>query len=140
HKKLWKTRYDEINEYEAMSRRNNMLVLKFFLNVSKQEQRRRFLDRLEDPEKNWKFSMADVRERGHWDEYQDAYEDMLSATSTETAPWYVIPADKKWFTRACVADIITTRIEKLGLKYPSVPDSQREALVAAQKSLEAEHD
>jgi PPK2 family polyphosphate:nucleotide phosphotransferase len=140
HKKLWKTRYDEINEFEAMSRRNNMMVLKFFLNVSKQEQRKRFLERLDDPEKNWKFSLADVRERGHWDEYQEAYEDMLGATSTEIAPWYVIPADKKWFTRACVADIITRRIEKLGLKYPTVPDSQREALAAAKKSLEAEGD
>lgn len=138
HKQLWKTRYDEINEYEAMSRRNNMLVLKFFLNVSRQEQRKRFLERLEDPQKNWKFSLADVRERGHWDEYQEAYEDMLSATSTEIAPWYVIPADKKWFTRACVADIITTRIEGLGLKYPLVPDSQRKALAAAKKSLESE--
>jgi len=138
HKKLWKTRYDEINEFEAMSRRNNMLVLKFFLNVSQQEQRKRFLERLENPEKNWKFSMADIRERGHWAEYQEAYEDMLSATSSEVAPWYVIPADKKWFTRACVADIITSRIEGLGLKYPTVSDSQREALAAAKKSLEAE--
>lgn len=138
HKKLWKTRYEEINAFEAMSCRNNMLVLKFFLNVSKQEQRRRFLERLENPEKNWKFSMADIRERGHWDQYQEVYEDMLSATSTDIAPWYVIPADKKWFTRACVADIITTQIEKLGLKYPTVPDSQREALAAAKQNLEAE--
>lgn len=138
HKKLWKVRYDEINSFEAMSCRNNMLVLKFFLNVSKQEQRKRFLERLENPEKNWKFSMADIRERGHWDEYQEVYEDMLSATSTEIAPWYVIPADKKWFTRACVADIITTQIQKLGLNYPTVPDSQREALAAAKLSLENE--
>lgn len=138
HKKLWKTRYEEINAFEAMSCRNNMLVLKFFLNVSKQEQRRRFLERLENPEKNWKFSMADIRERGHWDQYQEVYEDMLSATSTDIAPWYVIPADKKWFTRACVADIITSQIEKLGLKYPTVPDSQREALAAAKQNLEAE--
>jgi polyphosphate kinase 2 (PPK2 family) len=138
HKKLWKVRYEEINSFEAMSCRNNMLVLKFFLNVSKQEQRKRFLERLENPEKNWKFSMADIRERGHWDEYQEVYEDMLSATSTEIAPWYVIPADKKWFTRACVADIITTQIQKLGLNYPTVPDSQREALAGAKLSLESE--
>jgi PPK2 family polyphosphate:nucleotide phosphotransferase len=140
HKRLWKTRYEEINDFEALSQRNNMIVLKFFLNVSKKEQRKRFLERLDNPEKNWKFSHADVRERAHWDEYQDAYEDMLSATSTEIAPWYVIPADKKWFTRACVADIITRRIEKLGLKYPTVPESEQAALAEARAKLEAEDD
>jgi PPK2 family polyphosphate:nucleotide phosphotransferase len=137
-KKLWKTRYDEINEFEASSRRNNLLVLKFFLNVSKREQRKRFLERLDNPEKNWKFSAADLREREHWDEYQEAYEDMLHATSTEVAPWYVVPADKKWFTRACVADIITSRIETLGLQYPTVPESDRATLAAAKAKLEAE--
>lgn len=137
-KKLWKSRYEEINEFEASSRRNNLLVLKFFLNVSKREQRKRFLERLDNPEKNWKFSAADLREREHWDEYQEAYEDMLHATSTEVAPWYVIPADKKWFTRACVADIITSRIETLGLKYPTVPESDRATLAAAKAKLEAE--
>ena len=124
--KLWKTRYDEINAFEAIAQpRTTRPCLKFFLNVSKQEQRKRFLERLDDPEKNWKFSVADLHERGYWDEYQQAYEDMLNATSTEIAPWYVIPADKKWFTRACVADIITRTIEKLGLKYPTVPESER---------------
>ena len=113
-------------------------MIKFFLNVSKQEQRKRFLERLDNPEKNWKFSSADLRERGFWDEYQEAYEDMLSATSTEHSPWYVIPADKKWFTRACVADIITRRIETLGLKYPEVPERERAVLAEAKKQLEAE--
>lgn len=140
HKRLWKTRYDEINQFEAMSERNNTTVLKFFLNVSKQEQRKRLLERLNNPEKNWKFSAADVRERGFWDQYQEAYEDMLAATSTAESPWYVIPADKKWFTRACVADIITSRIEKLGLKYPSVPESAKAVLAEAKKRLEAEGD
>lgn len=138
HKKLWKTRFDEINEFEAIGQRNNTIVIKFFLNVSKAEQRKRFLARLDDPAKNWKFSSADLRERGFWDEYQEAYADMLSATSTEHSPWYVIPADKKWFTRACVADIITRRIEAMGLKYPEVPEKERAVLAEARKQLEAE--
>lgn len=140
HKKLWRARFDEINEFESMRKRNNILLLKFFLHVSKKEQRKRFLERLDDPEKNWKFSLADLRERGHWDEYQEVYEDMLSATSTEAAPWYVIPADKKWFTRACVADIITHNLDKLGLKYPKVPEQEREALAEAKRKLAAEAD
>ncbi len=138
HKKLWKTRYDEINEFEAIGQRNNTIVIKFFLNVSKQEQRKRFLERLDNPEKNWKFSAADLRERGFWIEYQAAYEDMLSATSTESSPWYVIPANKKWFTRACVADIITRRIESLNLKYPKVPEAEQAVLSEAKKQLVAE--
>ena len=137
-KKLWRTRFDEINEFERICWRNNILILKFFLNVSKKEQRKRFLARLDDPAKNWKFSMADLRERGFWDDYQAAYEDMLEATSTDVAPWYVIPADKKWFSRACVADIITSRIEHLKLKYPTVPESERERLAEAKRQLEAE--
>ena len=137
-KKLWRTRFDEINEFERICWRNNILILKFFLNVSKKEQRKRFLARLDDPAKNWKFSMADLRERGFWDDYQAAYEDMLQATSTDVAPWYVVPADKKWFSRACVADIITSRIEHLKLKYPTVPESERERLAEAKRQLEAE--
>jgi PPK2 family polyphosphate:nucleotide phosphotransferase len=139
-KQLWKTRYDEINEFEAMLKRNNVLLLKFFLNVSKEEQRKRFLERLNNPQKNWKFSHADVRERGFWNEYQDAYEEMLNATSTAESPWHVIPADKKWFTRACVADVITRSIEKLGLEYPKVPEGERAALAEAKQKLEAEGD
>jgi PPK2 family polyphosphate:nucleotide phosphotransferase len=140
-KRLWKSRYDEINEFEAILKRtNNTTVLKFFLHVSKRVQRKRFLERLDNPEKNWKFSAADVRERGFWDDYQQAYEDMLAATSTDGSPWYVIPADNKWFTRACVADVITRRIEQLGLKYPTVTESERSVLAEAKKTLEAEGD
>jgi PPK2 family polyphosphate:nucleotide phosphotransferase len=139
HKKLWKTRYAEMNRFESvLKNENNTTVIKFFLNVSKSEQRDRFLERLDNPEKNWKFSRADLQERRHWDDYQHAYEDMLEATSTDVAPWYVIPADKKWFTRACVADIITRTIEKLKLKYPTVPDSERAMLADAKTQLEAE--
>jgi PPK2 family polyphosphate:nucleotide phosphotransferase len=135
---VWQSRYDDINGFERMLAKENTIVLKFFLNVSHDEQRKRFLARLEDPAKNWKFSLADLKERQHWDEYQQVYEDMLNATSTEAAPWYVIPADKKWFTRACVADIITTRLRKLNLKYPAVPEQEMAALAEARRQLEAE--
>lgn len=135
---VWQSRYDDINGFERTLSKENTIVLKFFLNVSRGEQRKRFLSRLEEPAKNWKFSLADLKERGHWDEYQQYYEDMLNATSTEAAPWYVIPADKKWFTRACVADIITTRLSKLDLKYPAVPEQEMAALAEARRQLEAE--
>ncbi len=138
HGKLWKARYEDINMFEETAKRNNTVVLKFFLNVSKEEQRERFLERLNKPDKNWKFSAADLKERAHWDEYQEAYEDMLNATSTEASPWYIIPADKKWFTRACVADIIASRIAKLDLQYPEVPEKERAALEEAKRELEAE--
>lgn len=137
---LWKSRYDDINQFERFAKRNNTIILKFFLNVSKKEQRKRFLERLDNPEKNWKFSSNDIHERAFWDEYQAAYEDMLGATSTEDAPWYIIPADKKWFTRACVADIIISRIAKLDLKYPTVSDKNRAALDESKKQLLAEGD
>jgi PPK2 family polyphosphate:nucleotide phosphotransferase len=135
---LWKLRYDNINTFEKTLAQENTRVLKFFLHVSREEQRQRFLKRLDDPEKNWKFSVADLNERGHWDEYQAAYQDMLSATSTEDAPWYIIPADKKWFMRACVADIISTELRELGLEYPHVGDREAAALAEAKKQLEAE--
>ncbi len=135
---LWKARYEDINAFERTAVRNNVCIIKFFLHVSKSEQRERFLERLNDPGKNWKFSAADLRERGHWDEYQKAYEDMLSATSTKWAPWYVIPADKKWFTRACVADIITSRIEELSLAFPKVSKRDRAELEEARAELEKE--
>ena len=135
---VWRSRYDDINAFEQTLVKENTLVLKFFLNVSRKEQRRRFLDRLDDPAKNWKFSVGDLKERVHWDEYQQAYEEMLNATSTEAAPWYVIPADKKWFARACVADIITTRLRKLDLKYPTVSETEKAALAEARRQLEAE--
>ena len=101
------------------------MILKFFLNVSKDEQKKRFLHRLDRPEKNWKFSSADLSERGYWDDYMSAYEDALSATSTDWAPWYVIPADHKWVTRAVVADIVTKAIRGLDLTYPEVTDAQK---------------
>jgi PPK2 family polyphosphate:nucleotide phosphotransferase len=137
-KHLWESRYDDINAYERTITRNNVCVIKFFLNVSKQEQRERFLARLEDPEKHWKFSAADLNERAHWDAYQEAYEDMLSATSTDCAPWYVIPADKKWFTRACVADIIATRIGALDLRYPQLSEKAHAELLEARRRLAEE--
>ena len=137
-KKFWEERYEDINAFERHLVRNGTLILKFFLNVSKDEQKRRFLERLDRPEKNWKFSPSDLAERGHWDDYMVAYEDALSATSTEWAPWYVIPADYKWVTRAVVADIVTTSIRALDLKYPDVTLEQRKLLAEARKKLEAE--
>jgi polyphosphate kinase 2 (PPK2 family) len=113
-------------------------VLKFFLNVSKEEQKRRFLERLDRPEKNWKFSASDLAERAHWGRYMQAYADCLSATSTEWAPWYVVPADHKWVTRAVVADVVTTAIRSLDLRYPEVTDEQRARLAEARHQLSAE--
>lgn len=135
---LWNLRYENINTFETTLAQENTRVLKFFLNVSREEQRQRFLKRLEDPEKNWKFSVADLKERAHWEEYQAAYQDMLRATSTDVAPWYIIPADKKWFMRACVADIITTQIRELRLEYPHVGERDAAALAEAKKQLLAE--
>jgi len=137
-KKFWDERYEDINAFEQHLVRNGTVILKFFLNVSKDEQKRRFLERLDRPEKNWKFSAADLVERGYWDDYMKAYEDALSATSTEVAPWYVIPADYKWITRAVVADIVTTTIRGLDLKYPEVTAEQRSLLEDARKQLGAE--
>lgn len=135
---LWQIRYEEINAFEQMAVHNGTCLIKFFLHVSKSEQKKRFLERLDNPEKNWKFSAADVRERQHWNDYMQAYEEMLSATSTRSAPWYVVPADKKWFTRAVVADIIAARIEQLDLKYPKPgPQHQRE-MEEAKRELEEE--
>jgi polyphosphate kinase 2 (PPK2 family) len=115
--------------------RNGTVVLKFFLNVSKREQKRRFLERLDRPEKNWKFSAADLTERGFWADYMSAYEDALGATSTKWAPWYVIPADHKWVTRTAVAGIVTEAVRGLDLKYPEVSEDDRKRLVEARKAL-----
>lgn len=135
---IWQSRYADIACFEKMLCEENTLVLKFFLNVSRKEQRKRFLERLENHEKNWKFSMMDLKERALWDDYQQAYEEMLAATSTEAAPWYIIPADRKWFTRACVADIITSRLRSLHLQYPKVPANEAAALEEAKRQLQAE--
>lgn len=137
-KKFWEHRYEDINNFEKHLARNGTLVLKFFLHVSKAEQRRRFLERLTNPEKHWKFSEADLAERAHWKEYRKAFEDALSATSTKRAPWHVIPADRKYVARALVADIITTSIQGLGLEYPKVGKERMAKLEEARAALEAE--
>ncbi|MBI2806803.1 MAG: polyphosphate kinase 2 family protein [Planctomycetes bacterium] len=137
-KEFWQARYEDINNFERHLRQNGTVILKFFLHLSKAEQCQRFLARLDDPTKHWKFSDSDLKERGFWDDYMDAYETCLNATSTEYAPWYVIPADKKWVSRALVAHIVTSAIERLGLKYPEVPEAKREQIKAAKQQLEAE--
>jgi PPK2 family polyphosphate:nucleotide phosphotransferase len=138
--KFWQNRYQDIRSFERHLARNGTVILKFFLNVSKKEQKRRFLERLENAEKHWKFSAADLAERAHWDDYMKAYEHALAATSTKYAPWYVIPADHKWVTRAVVADIVTSAIQGLGLRFPEVTKEQRQALKAARRQLEEEKD
>ncbi len=133
--RLWKERYQDIVSFESHLVRNGTLILKFFLHLSKDEQRKRLLERIDTPEKNWKISPADVQERAFWEGYRHAYEDLLTHTSTEHAPWYVIPADRKWFTRAAVADVIVARLKALGLVYPSVTDEQRAQLEAERAKL-----
>ncbi|MCU0751458.1 MAG: polyphosphate kinase 2 family protein [Akkermansiaceae bacterium] len=134
--KFWKQRYEDINNFEKHLTRNGTLILKFFLHVSKDEQKRRFLERLTNPEKHWKFSEADLAEREHWKEYRKAFEDALTATSTKRAPWHVIPADRKYVARALVADLITTAIQDMGLKYPKVSDDKMKRLAEARAKLE----
>ncbi len=134
-RRIWKERYEDINAFERYLARNGTVIRKFFLNVSKKEQKRRFMERLDQPEKNWKFAAADVREREYWDDYMGAYEDMIRATSTECAPWYVIPADNKWFTRVAVASVIIETLAGLGLHYPKVDDAKRAELKAARAQL-----
>ncbi len=137
-KKIWESRYKEIKDWEKQMTEQGICIIKFFLNVSKEEQRKRFLERLDKPEKNYKFSAADVKERVYWKDYQKAYEDMLNATSTRYSPWYVIPADKKWFTRTVVADIIAARINQLKLKIPKLSEEEMADLQEARKVLEKE--
>jgi polyphosphate kinase 2 (PPK2 family) len=137
-KKLWPERYDDINRFERHLVRNGTLILKFFLHVSKEEQRQRFLDRIDKPDKHWKLSLDDVRERQFWNQYTKAYEDCLSETSTAWAPWYIIPADDKSVTRTVVASIVAHAIGKLRLEYPGVTKEQRKAIKEAKKQLERE--
>ena len=137
-KQIWEHRYEDIAAFEKYLFRNGVLVRKFFLNVSRKEQKKRFLKRLDDSDRNWKFSSADARERGFWDKYMEAYEDALAATTTEEAPWYVVPADNKWVTRAVVADVITTEIRSLDLKFPEVTEEKRKLLIEARNQLEKE--
>ena len=133
--KFWKKRYRQINDYERYLTENGTIVIKFFLNVSKDEQKRRFLARLEDEAKNWKFSTSDLKERSYWDDYMKAYSDMLTHTSTEDAPWYVIPADNKWFMRYAVGRILCERMGELDLHYPEMPVDARHKIDDFKKAL-----
>ena len=135
---IWKERFEDVRNIEKYLGRNGVVIRKFFLHVSKDEQKRRFLDRLQRKDKNWKFSMADAKERNFWDDYQRAYEDMIQHTASEEAPWYVVPADHKWFTRLVVAGAIIDALEDLELKYPTVDDHKREELRLVQAELERE--
>lgn len=139
-KQFWEKRYEDINNFEKHLARNGTLILKFFLHLSKGEQKKRFLERLTNPEKHWKFSDADMAERRYWKDYQNAFEDALTATSTKRAPWNVIPADRKYVSRALVADIVTTAIQDLKLEYPKVSDEEMAKLDAARVKLEGDDD
>jgi PPK2 family polyphosphate:nucleotide phosphotransferase len=134
-KKIWKERFEDICCFERHMVRSGTVIRKFFLNLSKKEQKKRFLARLDHPEKNWKFSAADIHERKWWDDYQDAYEDMIRNTSTEEAPWYVVPADNKWFTRLVVSCVLVDTLESLNLSYPKVDPAKQKELEAAKKLL-----
>ena len=134
-KNIWKQRYEDIRNFERYLTHNGVVVRKFFLHVSKNEQKKRFLERLDTPEKNWKFSPSDLAERGLWDRYMDAYEDMIRNTATKHAPWYVIPADNKWFTRVVVAAAVIETLASLGLEYPKVSEATLNQLAAAKRSL-----
>lgn len=136
--KIWEQRFEDINNFEKYLVNNGIIVLKFFLNVSKSEQKNRFLKRIDSPEKNWKFSASDVRERAFWDDYMAAYEQVFCHTSTEWAPWHIIPADRKWFTRLVVADIICRKFQELNLKYPIISEESKQQLLQAKQMLEEE--
>ena len=137
-KHIWDERFDDIRRYERYLTRNGIVICKFFLHLSKKEQKKRFLDRLDHPDKNWKFSAADVKERGYWDAYQSAYEDLIKQTATPYAPWYVVPADNKWFTRVVVAGAIVDALEGLQLSYPKLTAAQKRDMAEAQRKLDRE--
>jgi PPK2 family polyphosphate:nucleotide phosphotransferase len=134
-KRVWAQRYEDIAGFERYLARNGVVILKFFLHVSHKEQKRRFLERLDEPEKNWKFSAADVLERQHWDAYMEAYEDAIRHSAAEYAPWFVVPADNKWFTRLVVAAAIVEALQGLNLAYPKVDEAKRKELAAARELL-----
>ena len=134
-KDIWKERFQDIRSFERYLARNGVRVVKFFLHVSNKEQKKRFLSRIEEPEKNWKFSANDAKEREHWDDYMEAYEDMIRNTASKEAPWYVVPADNKWFTRVIVAAAVIDALDELDLKYPKVSDSKLKELAAAKQAL-----
>lgn len=135
---LWNERFRDIRNYEKYLSHNGIVVRKFFLHVSRKEQKKRFLERLDNPEKNWKFSANDIRERAYWDDYMKAYEETIRHTASKKAPWYVVPADNKWFTRVVVAAAIVETLDSLNLSYPEVSDAAREQLLIARKELEEE--
>jgi PPK2 family polyphosphate:nucleotide phosphotransferase len=139
-KHIWEERYEDINAFERYLTHNGIIIRKFFLHLSKEEQKKRFLERLEDSKKNWKFSMADVQERGFWKDYQEAYGEMIQQTATKHAPWYVVPADNKWFTRLVVASAILKALHDLNLAFPDVEKSKRKELAAVRSSLLAQKD
>ena len=139
-KRIWEERYEDIRAFERYLARQGYVILKFFLHVSKKAQKERFLERLDRPEKNWKFSLADAKERGHWNAYMRAYEDMIRATAAPHAPWYVVPADKKWFTRLVVAAAVDESLDRLDLAYPKVDEAKKKELVAARAALEAQRE
>ena len=132
---IWAERYEDINTFERHLTRNGTIIRKFFLHISREEQKKRFLERLEEPEKNWKFSLSDVRERRYWKQYQHAYEEAIRATSTPPAPWYVVPADHKWFARLIVAAAIIDALEGLNLAFPAMDREKLRTLAAARKEL-----
>ena len=138
HKEIWPQRFEDIRHYERYLARNGIVPVKFFLHVSKREQKKRFLERLENPEKHWKFSAADIRERAHWDAYMEAYEDTIRHTATADAPWYVVPADNKWFTRIVVGAAVIDALDGLDLSYPVVDEAARQQLQEAHRALLAE--
>jgi len=137
-REIWSERFEDMVAFERFLTRNGVVILKFFLNVSREEQRRRFIARIDTPEKQWKFSAADVAERAHWDDYMNAYEDMIRHTATEYAPWYVVPADNKWYTRVVVASAIVEALESLDLKFPRVTTAKKKELEQAKRELEQE--
>ena len=137
-KHIWEERFEDINTFERYLTRNGIAVCKFSLHLSKKEQKRRFLERLEKPEKNWKFSTSDVKERQYWDAYQAAYEDLIRHTATKHAPWYVVPADNKWFTRLVVAGAVAHALQSMGLEYPQMNKAQKAELAKARRQLETE--
>ncbi|MDB5655453.1 MAG: Polyphosphate:AMP phosphotransferase [Tardiphaga sp.] len=137
-KQIWRDRFEDISAFEKYLARNGTVVLKFFLNVSKEEQRLRFLDRLDEPAKNWKFSSADITERALWDKYQDAYQDLIEGTASKDAPWHVVPADRKWFARVVIGSTIVSALEKLDLKFPTVDGDALKEFKMVRESLEQE--
>jgi PPK2 family polyphosphate:nucleotide phosphotransferase len=134
-KKIWRERFEDIRNFEQYLSRNGIVIRKFFLHVSKKEQKRRFLERIENPEKNWKFSANDAAERDYWDDYMNAYEEMIQETATKQAPWYVVPADNKWFTRVVVAAAVIEALAELDLAYPKVGEAKLKELAVARKKL-----